>query len=397
MAIDPGDFLAVDDQLDADVRAVRDTVRSYAAAELAPHVSEWYETGGLPIEAAKGLAKLGLFGMHLTGYGCAGLSATAYGVACRELEAVDSGLRSFVSAHGSLAMTAVHRWGTEEQRTKWLPGMASGELIGCFGLTEAEAGSDPGSMRTTAVRDGDDWVINGTKMWITNGTFADLAVVWAKAADPEGPDGPEGGRIRGFLVPTDTPGFTAAKIERKLSLRASVTAELSLDEVRVPADAVLPGARGLSGPLTCLNEARFGILWGAVGAARSCYLEALRHCSARTQFGRQLASFQLVQAKLAEMVVAVNSAALNALHLGRLKDAGEIEPEQISFGKLANVRAAAEVARTARSLLGGAGITLDHTVMRHMNNLETVMTYEGTEEMHLLSIARSVTGISAFR
>ncbi|MFI0486658.1 acyl-CoA dehydrogenase family protein [Actinomadura sp. 9N215] len=394
MAIDPGDFLAVDDQLDADARAVRDTVRSYAEAELAPNVSEWYETGGLPIEVAKGLGKLGLFGMYLTGYGCAGLSATAYGVACRELEAVDSGLRSFVSAHGSLAMSAIHHWGSEEQRTKWLPGMASGELIGCFGLTEVEAGSDPGSMRTTAVRDGDAWVLNGSKMWITNGTFADVAVVWAKAADPDGPDD---GRIRGFLVPTDTPGFAAAKIERKLSLRASVTAELSLDGVRLPADAVLPGARGLSGPLTCLNEARFGILWGAVGAARACYLEALRHCLVRTQFGRQLASFQLVQAKLAEMVVAVNGAALNAVHLGRLKDAGVIEPEQISFGKLANVRAAAAVARTARSLLGGAGITLDHTVMRHMNNLETVMTYEGTEEMHTLSIARSVTGISAFR
>ncbi|MGH3242024.1 MAG: acyl-CoA dehydrogenase family protein [Spirillospora sp.] len=394
MAIDPGDFLAVDDQLDADARAVRDTVRAYAEAELAPHVSEWYETGGLPIEAAKGLAELGLFGMHLKGYGCAGLSATAYGVACRELEAVDSGLRSFVSAHGSLAMSAIHHWGSEEQRTAWLPGMASGELIGCFGLTEAEAGSDPGSMRTTAVRDGDTWVINGSKMWITNGTFADVAVVWAKAADPDSPDD---GRIHGFLVPTDTPGFTAAKIQRKLSLRASVTAELSFDDVRVPAGALLPGARGLSGPLTCLNEARFGILWGAVGAARACYLEALRYCLAREQFGRQIASFQLVQAKLAEMVVAVNGAALNAVHLGRLKDAGAIQPEQISFGKLANVRAAAEVARTARGLLGGAGITLDHTVMRHMNNLETVLTYEGTEEMHLLSIARSVTGIPAFR
>ncbi|GAA4225332.1 acyl-CoA dehydrogenase family protein [Actinomadura meridiana] len=394
MAIDPHDFLAVDDQLDADARAVRDTVRSYAAAELEPHVSDWYSAGGLPVEVAKELGKLGVFGMHLTGYGCAGLSATAYGVACRELEAVDSGLRSFVSAHGSLAMSAIHHWGSEEQRATWLPGMATGELIGCFGLTEAEAGSDPGSMRTTAVRHGDTWVINGSKMWITNGTFADVAIIWARATDPGDPDD---GRIRGFLVPTDTPGFSATKIERKLSLRASVTAELWLDDVQLPASAALPGARGLSGPLTCLNEARFGILWGAVGAARACYLEALRHCDERSQFGRKLASFQLVQAKLAQMVVAVNSAALNAAHLGRLKDAGMIDPAQISFGKLANVRAAAEVARLARSLLGGAGITLDHTVMRHMNNLETVMTYEGTEEMHLLSIARSVTGISAFR
>ncbi|TYB44085.1 acyl-CoA dehydrogenase family protein [Actinomadura chibensis] len=394
MGIDPDDFLAVDELLDADARTVRDTVRAYARAELAPHVSDWYDGGGLPVEAAKELAKLGLFGMHLTGYGCAGLPATAYGVACRELEAVDSGLRSFMSAHGSLAMSAIHRHGSEEQREKWLPGMAAGELIGCFGLTEPDAGSDPGSLRTTAVRTGGEWVVSGSKMWITNGTFADVAVIWAKVADPDGPDH---GRIRGFLVPTDTPGFTARKIERKLSLRASVTAELALDEVRVPGDAVLPGALGLSGPLTCLNEARFGILWGAVGAARSCYLEALRHTTTRTQFGRPLASFQLVQAKLAQMVVAVNGAALTAVHLGRLKDAGTLQPEQISFGKLANVRAAADVARIARSLLGGAGITLDHTVMRHMNNLETVMTYEGTEEMHVLSIARSITGLSAFR
>jgi glutaryl-CoA dehydrogenase len=381
------DFLAVDGLLTPEDRDIRDTVRSFAQTELAPHVAGWFEQGTLPDGLGLELGKLGLLGMHLEGYGCAGTTATAYGVACRELEAVDSGLRSFVSVQGSLAMFAIHRWGTEEHRQEWLPRMAAGEALGCFGLTEADAGSDPASMRTRAVRDGDDWVLNGSKMWITNGTLAEVAVVWAQT--DEG--------IRGFVVPTATPGFTATKIGRKLSLRASITAELSFDDVRLPGDAVFPDVRGLKGPLTCLNEARYGILWGVVGAARACYAEALSYSLERSTFGKPLASFQLTQRKLADMVVAVNNASLAAVQIGRLKDAGELVPAQVSFGKLANVRAALDVARSARSILGGAGITLDHTVMRHMNNLETVLTYEGTEEMHLLSVGAEVTGIRAFR
>jgi len=397
--MDPLDFLAVDDLLSQEERDIRDTVRAFAQAELAPHVADWYDQGTLPDDLAPQLGKLGLLGMHLDGYGCAGLSAVAYGVACRELEAVDSGLRSFVSVQGSLAMFAIHHWGSEEQKDEWLPRMAAGEALGCFGLTEPEAGSDPGSMRTRARLDpstgsgqAGEWVLNGNKMWITNGTLADVAVVWARVDGSGAEDG-----IRGFVVPTDTPGFTATKIGRKLSLRASVTAELSLDDVRLPASAAFPEVRGLKGPLTCLNEARFGILWGAVGAARACYQEALSYTGERHQFGKPLASFQLTQKKLADMVIAVNNASLVALQIGRLKDAGTLSPAQVSYGKYANVRAAVDVARSARTLLGGAGITLEHSVMRHMNNLETVLTYEGTEEMHVLSIGQAVTGIPAFR
>ncbi len=385
--MDPLDFLAVDDLLTDDERDIRDTVRKMADTELAPHISDWYEGGGLPRELATEFGRLGLLGMHLEGYGCAGTSAVSYGVACRELEAVDSGLRSFVSVQGSLAMFAIHRWGTEEHRQEWLPRMATGEALGCFGLTESDAGSDPGSMRTRARRDGDDWVLNGSKMWITNGTLADVAVVWAQTDDG----------IRGFVVPTDSPGFAAQEIKRKLSLRASITAELSFQDLRLPADAAFPEVRGLKGPLSCLNEARFGILWGVVGAARACYAEALEYSQQRQQFGKPLAAFQLSQRKLADMVVAVGNASLVALQIGRLKDDGRLEPVQVSYGKLTNVRSAIEVARSARTLLGGAGITLDHSVMRHMNNLETVLTYEGTEEMHLLSVGAAVTGIPAFR
>jgi glutaryl-CoA dehydrogenase len=381
------DFLDVDGLLSEEDCAIGQTVRAYARAELAPHVADWYERGAIPVDIAKGLGKIGVLGMHLEGYGCAGTTATAYGVACRELEAIDSGLRSLVSVQGSLAMFALHRWGTEQHRQEWLPRMAAGDAIGCFGLTESDAGSDPGSMRTTAKRDGGDWVLNGSKMWITNGSIADVAVVWAQTDDG----------IRGFVVPTDTPGFAAYEIERKLSLRASVTAELALDNVRLPASAAFPEVRGLKGPLSCLNEARYGILWGAVGAARACFEEALEYTLARTQFGKPLAAFQLTQRKLADMSIAVANAGLTAIQLGRLKDAGRITPEQVSHGKLANVRAALEVARTARGVLGAAGITLDHAVMRHMNNLETVSTYEGTEEMHALSIGRALTGIAAFR
>ena len=381
------DYLSVDDLLSDEDRAIRDTVRDFAQTELAPHVAEWYDEGTLPDGLGPMFGKLGLLGMHLDGYGCAGTSATAYGVACRELEAVDSGVRSFVSVQGSLAMFGIHHWGTEEQKEEWLPRMATGEAIGCFGLTESDAGSDPGSMKTRARKEGGDWVLTGSKMWITNGTLADVAVVWAQT--DEG--------IRGFVVPTDTSGFSAHKIQRKLSLRASVTAELAFDEVRLPDEAAFPEVRGLKGPLSCLNEARYGIVWGAVGAARACLEESLAYTAAREQFGRSLSSFQLTQRKLALMTVAVNNAALVAWRLGALKDAGTLTPTQVSYGKYANVRAALDVAREARTTLGGAGITLDHAVMRHMNNLETVMTYEGTEEMHLLSIGADLTGTPAFR
>ncbi|WP_340687549.1 acyl-CoA dehydrogenase family protein [Amycolatopsis coloradensis] len=385
---DSRDFLDLDAELTAEDRAMRDAVRSYAQDQLLPNVAEWYETGALPAaELAKGFGQLGLLGMHLEGYGCAGTSAVAYGIACRELEAVDSGLRSFVSVQGSLAMYAIHKWGTEEQKQEWLPRMAAGEALGCFGLTEPDAGSDPGSMRTRAVRDGSDWVLSGTKMWITNGTVADVAVVWART--DEG--------VRGFVVPTNTPGFTANEVKHKLSLRASLTAELVLDGVRLPDSAAFPEVRGLRGPLSCLNEARYGILFGVVGAARSCYESALEYTLSREQFGKPLAGFQLTQRKLADLVVEVNRAGLVALRIGRLKDAGTLHHNHVSFGKLANVRSALEVARTARAMLGANGISLDYPVMRHMSNLETVLTYEGTEEMHALSLGQSVTGLAAFR
>ncbi|MFC5994355.1 acyl-CoA dehydrogenase family protein [Pseudonocardia hispaniensis] len=385
---DPADFLGLDAELTDTERDIRDAVHDFAQRRLAPHVAQWYEEGALPArELAREFGTLGVFGMHLDGYGCAGANATAYGIACRELEAVDSGLRSYVSVQGSLAMAAIHRWGTEEQRRQWLPGMASGELLGCFGLTEPDAGSDPGAMRTRARRDGPDWVLDGTKMWITNGTVADVAIVWARTDDG----------IRGFLVPTDTRGFAAYEIRHKLSLRASVTAELVLDGVRLPGDAAFPEVRGLRGPLACLNEARFGILAGVVGAARTCYLTARDYSLSREQFGKPLAAFQLTQRRLADLVVEVNRAGLVALRISRLKDAGALHHHQVSFGKLANVRAALEVARTARAMLGGNGISLEYPVMRHMANLETVLTYEGTEEMHALSLGQSVTGIPAFR
>ncbi len=385
---DPRDFLDLDAELSEEDRAMRDAVRAYAQDQLLPNVAEWYESGNLPAaELAKGFGQLGLLGMHLEGYGCAGTSAVAYGIACRELEAVDSGLRSFVSVQGSLAMYAIHQWGTEDHKQEWLPRMAAGEALGCFGLTEPDAGSDPGAMRTRAVRDGSDWVLNGTKMWITNGTVADVAVVWAQT--DEG--------VRGFVVPTNTPGFTANEVKHKLSLRASLTAELVLDGVRLPESAAFPDVRGLRGPLSCLNEARYGILFGVVGAARSCYESALEYTLSREQFGKPLAGFQLTQRKLADLVVEVNRAGLIALRIGRLKDAGTLHHNHVSFGKLANVRSALEVARTARAMLGANGISLEYPVMRHMSNLETVLTYEGTEEMHALSLGQSVTGIAAFR
>ncbi len=368
--------------------AIRDTVRKHVTEKIRPHLAEWYEAGQIPArDLAKELGALGVLGMHLEGYGCAGTSATAYGLACLELEAGDSGLRSLVSVQGSLAMFAIWKHGSEEQKQEWLPAMAAGEAIGCFGLTEPDFGSDPGGMRTRAVRDGDDWVLDGTKMWITNGSIADVAVVWAQTDD----------RIRGFVVPTDTPGFTAPEIKRKMSLRASVTSELVLDGVRLPASAMLPEVSGLSGPLSCLNEARYGIVFGALGAARDCLETAIAYAGDRSIFDKPLSAYQLTQAKLADMTLELGKGMLLALHLGRLKDAGTLRPEQVSLGKLNNVREAIAIARECRTILGAAGITLEHPVMRHANNLESVLTYEGTSEVHQLVIGQALTGQAAFR
>ncbi len=381
------DFLGIDALLSDEERDIRDAVRAFVADRVVPYVGDWFEAGTIPAELPKQLGDLEVLGMHLTGYGCAGTSATAYGLACMELEAGDSGVRSMVSVQGSLAMYAIWRWGSEEQKQEWLPRMAAGEAVGCFGLTEPDSGSDPGSMRTHAKRDGEDWILNGQKMWITNGTISDVAVVWART--DEG--------IRGFLVPRGTPGFTAPEIHKKLSLRASVTSELVLDDVRLPDSARLPEANSLRGPLSCLNEARYGIVWGAAGAARACFEAALDYAKTRIQFDQPIASFQLIQQRLAEMAVKVNQSTLLALHLGRLKDAGTLRPEHVSMGKLSNVNAALEVARTARQVLGANGITLEYPVIRHMNNLESVVTYEGTADVHALVIGNALTGIAAFR
>jgi glutaryl-CoA dehydrogenase len=396
--IDALDFLRLGDGLSDEERLIRDNVRAFVREQLIPKVGDWFEQGLLPRELAGQLGDLGVLGMHLDGYGCAGASATAYGIVCQELEAGDSGLRSFVSVQGSLAMFAIWRYGSEEQKQEWLPRMAAGEAIGCFGLTEPDAGSDPGSMRTTAKRSGDDWVLNGTKMWITNGSLADVAVVWARTDERSGDEREaRGSGIRGFLVPRGTPGFSTQDIHQKLSLRASVTSELILDDVRLPASAQLPEADGLRAPLACLSEARFGIVFGAVGAARACYEAALDYAGSRVQFGKPIAAFQLTQAKLAQMLLKVNQGALLALHLGRMKDAGKLRPEHVSFGKLANVNAALEVCREARQILGANGITLEYPVIRHMNNLESVVTYEGTAEVHALVLGQAVTGHAAYR
>ncbi len=387
VAPDPRDFLDIDSLLSDEERLLRGTVRDLVEKEILPNVADWWEEGILPQEVlAKSFGDVGLLGMHLEGYGCAGTSATAYGLACLELEAGDSGIRSFVSVQGSLVMFPIWKFGSEEQKQEWLPRMATGEVIGCFGLTEPDSGSDPSSMRTHASRDGGDWVINGSKMWITNGSIADVAVVWARTDTG----------IRGFLIPTDTPGFSAPEIKKKASLRASVTSELILEDVRVPDEFALPGVSSMRGPLSCLNEARFGIAFGAIGAARACFETALDYSKERHQFDRPIASFQLTQKKLVEMMVAVQRGTLVALHLGRRKDAGTLSPEQVSFGKFDNVRNALEVARTARSILGANGITLEYPVMRHMANLETVFTYEGTNEIHTLVMGQALTGLSAF-
>ena len=383
---DPKDFLDIDGLLDDEEVLLRDTVRRFVADRVLPDVAGWFEAGTFPRDLAKEMGSLGLLGMHLEGYGCAGTSAVSYGLACTELEYGDSGARSFVSVQGSLAMFPIHAYGSEQQKQEWLPQMAAGDAIGCFGLTEPDAGSDPSSMRTNARRDGGDWVLNGTKMWITNGGIADVSVVWAKTDDG----------VRGFLVPRDTPGFSTVDIHQKLSLRASVTSSLMLDDVRLPDSAMLPGITGMRGPLSCLNEARFGILFGVIGAARACYEAALDYAKERVMFGQPIGGFQLIQQQLVEMMVAVNRGMLLALHIGRKKDDGTVDPAHISLGKLDNVRNALEVARTARSVLGANGITLEYPVIRHMNNLESVYTYEGTNEIHTLILGQAITGLSAF-
>jgi glutaryl-CoA dehydrogenase len=389
---DPLDLAGIDDVLSAEEKSVRAAVRHVCASSIDPYVAQWFESGDLPVrEIAKEMGKVGLLGMHLQGYGCAGMSAVDYGLACLELEASDSGIRSLVSVQGSLAMYAIWQHGSPAQKEEWLPVMAAGEAIGCFGLTEPDHGSDPANLRTRARRIGDgpgaDWILNGSKMWITNGSVADVAVIWAQT---------ENG-MRGFVVPTDSPGFSSHLIKHKMSLRASVTSELVLDGVRLPHDAVLPEVHGLAGPLSCLNEARYGILWGAMGAARSSFQAALEYAGQREQFGRPISGFQLTQNKLAGMAVDLTTGTLLALHLGRRKDALGLRPEQVSIGKLNNVTAALEICRTARTILGANGISLEYPVIRHMANLESVLTYEGTPEMHTLVIGQALTGQSAFR
>ncbi len=385
--MDTFELFGIDTLLSEEERAIRDTVRAFGDKELRPHVATWFDEARLPVrEIAKQLGSLGLLGMHLDGYGCAGTNAVSYGLACLEMEAVDSGLRSLVSVQGSLAMFAIHHYGSDEQKDEWLPSMATGEAVGCFGLTEPDFGSNPAGMRTAARRDGDDWVLNGTKLWITNGSIADVAVVWARTDD----------RIRGFVVPTDTPGFSATEIHQKLSLRASVTSELVLQDVRLPASAVLPEAAGLRGPLGCLDEARFGIVFGSLGAARDSLEVAVDYSRTRTVFDRPLASYQLTQKKVADMAVELGTGMLLAVHLGRLKDAGTITSEQVSVGKLNNVRKSIEIARECRTILGANGISLEYSPIRHAANLESVLTYEGTTEVHTLVVGKAITGVGAF-
>ncbi|PLS87393.1 MAG: acyl-CoA dehydrogenase [Actinobacteria bacterium] len=387
---DPMDFLGIDAILSEEELRVRDEVRAFVGEKIKPNVARWWEDAHFPREIAPEMGAMGLLGMHLKGYGCAGKSAVSYGLACMELEAGDSGLRTFVSVQGSLAMSALHKFGSEEQKEEWLPRMAKGEAIGCFGLTEPSAGSDPAGMKTFARKEGSEWVINGSKRWIGMGTIADVAVIWARTDE-------EGNPVRGFVVPTSTPGFVARDITGKFSMRSSIQCDLDFEEMRLPEGAMLPNVKGLKGPFACLNEARYGIIWGAMGAARDCYEVALSYAREREQFDRPVASFQLIQKKLADMMIEIDKGTLLALHLGRMKDAETLRPEQISVGKLNNVREAIEIAREARTILGGNGVTLEYPIMRHMNNLESVRTYEGTDEVHTLIIGNAITGIPAFR
>ena len=381
------DFYRTDDLLTEEERLVRSTVGRFVDQRFLPIIADHYERATFPLEILPELARLGVFGMHLHGYGAAGMSNVMYGLACQELERGDSGLRSFVSVQGSLCMFPIHRYGSEEQKQHWLPRMAAGEVIGCFGLTEPEFGSNPAGMATRARRDGKDWILNGTKRWITNGNLAGLAIVWARSEQG----------IRGFLVEKGTKGFEAREIHHKLSMRASVTSELILDDVRVPAGNELPEAQGLKAPLSCLNEARYGIVWGVLGAAIACYRSALGYSMARMQFDRPIAGYQLTQEKLVNMLTEITKGQLLALQLGRLKDQGSATATQISMAKLNNVREALQIAREARTILGANGISLEYPVMRHMNNLETVLTYEGTSEIHMLAIGEEITGLSAFK
>ncbi len=385
---DTVDLIGIDTLHSAEELALRDRVRSFVDAQIRPNIADWYENAVFPLEIVPEMGKLGLLGMHLSGYGCAGRSAVEYGIAALELEAGDSGLRTFVSVQGSLAMSAISKHGSEEQKQEWLPRMASGEAIGCFGLTEPTAGSDPGGMQTFAVQDaGGDWVINGAKRWIGLASVAKVAIIWAMTDDG----------VRGFVVPTDTAGFVATPIEQKLSMRASIQCDIALDDVRLPSTAVLPNVKGLRGPFSCLNEARYGIIWGAMGAARDSYLTALDYSKERMQFGKPLAGYQLTQEKLVNMALEINKGTLLALQLGRLKDAGTLQPHQISVGKLNNCREAIQICRDARAMLGGNGITLDYSPLRHANNLESVRTYEGTDEVHTLILGNHITGVPAFR
>ncbi len=393
--LDPLDLLGLDDEFTSDERLIRDTVRDFVGKRVLPDIGAWFEAGTFPKAMARELGELGLLGMHLDGYGCSGTSATAYGVACRELEAADSGLRSFVSVQGSLAMFPIHAYGSDEQRQTWLPRMARGEAIGCFGLTEWDFGSEPAGMRTTARRDGGDYIINGSKAWITNGGIADVAVVWAHV-DPTSGSVADGSDVRGFVIPTQTRGFRTQNIERKMSLRASVTSELIMEDCRVPARDMLPGVTGMRGPLSCLSEARYGIVWGALGAARACYEAALAYAKTRVQWGKPIAAFQLTQEKLVNMALELQKGQLVASKLGHLKDANELLPQHVSLGKLNNVREALAICREARTILGASGITLDYPVIRHMNNLESVLTYEGTSEVHTLILGQAITGHAAF-
>jgi glutaryl-CoA dehydrogenase len=384
---EPLDLLNIDALLSEEEIEIREKIRGFVEERIKPNIQEWWEQAIFPKEIVPEMSERGLLGMHLSGYGCAGKSAVEYGLACMELEAGDSGLRTFVSVQGSLVMSAIHKFGSEEQKEEWLPRMAKGEAIGCFGLTEPEAGSDPASMKTFARREGSDWVLNGKKRWIGMGTIAEVAVVWAQTDDG----------IRGFLIPTGTPGFSARDIVHKLSMRASVQCELHLEDCRLPPEAMLPKAEGLRGPFSCLSEARYGIIWGAMGAARDCYECALEYSKRREQFGKPIASFQLTQQKLVEMMLEIQKGTMVALHIGRMKDEGRVRPEHISFGKLNNVREAIEIAREARTILGGNGVTLDYPMLRHANNLESVRTYEGTDEVHTLILGHALTGIPSFR
>ncbi|GAB3254672.1 acyl-CoA dehydrogenase family protein [Arthrobacter pigmenti] len=388
---EPADLTGIDTLLTDDEKAVRDRVRSFVDTAIRPNIADWYENAVFPLDIVPKMGELGLLGMHLAGYGCPGRTAVEYGLAAMELEAGDSGLRTFVSVQGSLAMSAIHKHGSEEQKNDWLPKMASGEVIGCFGLTEPTAGSDPGAMETFARRDGDGddagWIINGSKRWIGLASVAQVAVIWAMTDDG----------VRGFVVPTDTPGFKATAIEQKLSMRASIQCDIELTDVRLPAGAMLPKAKGLRGPFECLNEARYGIIWGAMGAARDSYLSVLEYSKQRLQFGKPLSGYQLTQEKLVNMALEINKGTLLALQIGRLKDAGQLEPHQISVGKLNNCREAIQICRDARAMLGGNGITLDYPPLRHANNLESVRTYEGTDEVHTLILGNHITGTPAFR